>query len=378
MATISDALRYMADREVQITQRQRQGMQYALSLAQFQAEKSFREKQFQQQVFQTTLSRQYEINEEALGQEIGSFTQRLVSSTDVMTSRSYADDKEGNDLKRYQKALMKNGFSTEDSNTVMAVLSGYHSESPEMAKHAQRVAANLALKIGSEYSQAKKLQSADYWESTTGKAWVSAGLIGGDTEEERSLNEMSLNNISGAMQNKSSINNEFLQMIEGDYELDDTLYDMATPEMEEEFLGTATTDPQAPVQTVVTLNEWKSKTNRKIEELERERNNLEVRLGVGGDVDEQILANEAEMKTAQDDLAGIDVLMAPAEKEQKLQHLIDIARGESDFIPGRGRRHYLKKAFKSGEISQQTYDDLLYIANEGRRRDLEKAGLEPY
>jgi hypothetical protein len=153
---------------------------------------------------------------------------------------------------------------------------------------------------------------------------------------------------------------------------------MATPEMEEEFLGTATTDPQAPVQTVVTLNEWKSKTNRKIEELERERNNLEVRLGVGGDVDEQILANEAEMKTAQDDLAGIDVLMGPAEKEQKLQHLIDIARGESDFIPGRGRRHYLKKAFKSGEISQQTYDDLLYIANEGRRRDLEKAGLEPY
>ena len=95
MATISDALRYMADREVQITQRQRQGMQYALSLAQFQAEKSFREKQFQQQVFQTTLSRQYEINEEALGQEIGSFTQRLASSTDVMTSRSYADDKEG-------------------------------------------------------------------------------------------------------------------------------------------------------------------------------------------------------------------------------------------------------------------------------------------
>ena len=32
MATISDALRYMADREVQITQRQRQGMDYALDL----------------------------------------------------------------------------------------------------------------------------------------------------------------------------------------------------------------------------------------------------------------------------------------------------------------------------------------------------------
>tara|TARA_Y100001951_G_scaffold92879_1_gene88057 strand:+ start:583 stop:1713 length:1131 start_codon:yes stop_codon:yes gene_type:complete len=358
MASISDALSYMADREVQITQRQRQGMEFALNLASFEADKSFRERQFQQGVFAQTLDRQYKINEEALGQEVGSFMTRLASSADIMSDKSYEQAKEDQTLNKYQKALMdKGGFSIEDSQSVMAVLSGYYSGDASMSKNAQRVASNLAIRIGTQYQEAQALQSVDYWERVTGKSWVDAGLIGGSTEQERSLNNMSINNIIGAMQNKSNLDQEFLDMEHGDYNLDVDLYELAMPEIDRTSTPPLPSKPQLGAkETVATLNENILSSNQKIKALKSQLVELRVQASQGVDVTDQIADINAKIEDENMDLKRIEVLKDPAQKKQKSEILIGLAKGQ--------KKYKLKSMLAAGEIDQKTYDDLMILHDE--------------
>jgi hypothetical protein len=359
MASISEALRYMADREVQITQRQRQGMQYALTLAQFEAEKSFKERQFQRDVFQTTLSRQYELNEEALGQSVGSFSSKVAAMADTVTGYSYAEEKTDANLKAYQKKLIKKGhFTAADANSIMAVLSGMDSESEYVQKGANASAQQLAVRIQNSYKAAAALgaEQAD----PTVKPWIDTGIVGGATREQRAANDMMMRNIAGSLKNRDSINKEFMDMTEDDFEMDTDLYELASTAEEAVAQTTVSTVDQLPgsaADRVSLIRESRATTEKDKVSLQERLNELEIQrsLGVTG-LDDQISQISMDITTATGDLEKLEALEGPAQTELESMQLINIAK--------QGNKGFILEALENGEITQDIADNLLEIAEQ--------------
>lgn len=357
MASISEALRYMAERESELTQRQRQGMQFALSLAQFEAEKAFKERQFQRDVFQTTLNRQYELNEQAISQSVGNFSSKVASMADSITGYNYADYKKEGDFQEYQKRLIQKGHFTQgDANAIMSVLSGLYSESEQLQRSGQDVAAQLATRLQRSYKAASELQAVDA--DPTVKPWVDVGIVGGQTREERAANDMMMRNIAGSIQNRDFINQEFLDMVDDDFEMDTDLYEMASAG--EEIVAQTTTStigqlPESAADRLVFIKDSLSVRESDRVDLEARLNELNIKIaqGVQG-LDDEVAKIQMDIRTADEDLIKLRALEPATKTEVQADQLIKMVKKG-------GYRRKIQRALDEGLIDDEQAERLTKV-----------------